>query len=455
MYLDDCIVFATSNEQFLERLETIFTRFKEKNIFLKASKCKFGQPIVEYVGRTISKEGITMSKKKINSVLDFPKPKVNTQLRSFLGLANYFKDFVPNHSNVVSPLFKMIDHSATKQTSVKWTPQGESAFTAIQQLVADSPTLHFIHPSAPIELMTDASDYGVGGYLYQIIDNIKQLVALVSKALTETQLNWSVIQKEAYAIFFCCTHLDPLLRDRKFTILLDHKNLTFIKQATNPMIVRWHLALQELDFEIKFVKGIDNDIADAMSRLCVNNKPAKTDEYILAAIDTPHVTSNENFLRIGYVHNGIIGHGGVVRTLHKLEKLFLTWPNMRLDVQKYIRECSCCQKMSQIKIPINAYKYTTSTYRQMECINIDFIGPYPDKGYVLNFIDTFTRWVELYPVPEATAEQAAKCLLQHFGRFGSPTVIRSDKGSHFLNNVIEHFLAATSTLHNQTLQYSS
>jgi hypothetical protein len=82
---------------------------------------------------------------------------------------------------------------------------------------------------------------------------------------------------------------------------------------------------------------------------------------------------------------------------------------------------ACCQKMSQIKIPINAYKYTTSTYRPMECINIDFIGPYPDNGYVLNFIDTFTRWVELYPVPEATAEYAAKCLLQHFGRYGSPT----------------------------------
>jgi RNase H-like domain found in reverse transcriptase len=107
-----------------------------------------------------------MSTKKMNSVLDFPKPTVNTQLRSFLGLANYFKDFVPNHSNVVSPLFKMIDHSATKQTSIKWTKGGESAFKAIQHLIADSPTLHFTHPTAPIVLMTDASDYGIGGCLY-------------------------------------------------------------------------------------------------------------------------------------------------------------------------------------------------------------------------------------------------------------------------------------------------
>ena len=303
--------------------------------------------------------------------------------------------------------------------------------------------------------MTDASDYGIGGYLYQVIDDNKQLVALVSKALTSTQLNWSVIQKEAYAIFFCCTYLDAMLRDRKFTILTDHKNLTFIKQASNPMIVRWHLALQELDFDIQFVAGIDNEIADAMSRLCVNNKPPKTPEHVLAAIDVPHVIDDAHYIMIGHVHNAATGHGGVERTLRKLEQLDQIWPNMKLDVQTYIRECACCQKMSQIKIPINAYKYTTSTYRPMECINIDFIGPYPDKGYVLNFIDTFTRWVELYAVPEATAEQAAKCLLQHFGRFGSPTTIRSDKGSHFANAVIEHFLAATSTLQNLTLQYSS
>jgi RNase H-like domain found in reverse transcriptase len=137
---------------------------------------------------------------------------INTQLRSFLGLANYFKDFVPNHSNVVSPLFKMVDHSAKKQAALKWTPEGEKAFTHVRSLIANSPTLYFIENNAPIYLMTDASDYGIGGYLYQVINDTKQLIALVRKSLTQTQLAWSAMQKEAYAIFFCCTHLDNLLR---------------------------------------------------------------------------------------------------------------------------------------------------------------------------------------------------------------------------------------------------
>ena len=83
-------------------------------------------------------------------------------------------------------------------------------------------------------------------------------------------------------------HIDHLLRDRKFTILSDHKNLTSIKQAANPMIVRWHLALQELDFNIEFVPGVDNVIADAMSRYCTNNKPV-IQTVVLAAIDGPAV----------------------------------------------------------------------------------------------------------------------------------------------------------------------
>jgi RNase H-like domain found in reverse transcriptase len=166
---------------------------------------------------------------------------------------------------------KVIDYSASKQAKLTWTDSGEKAFTDIKDLISKSPTLYFISDTAPIILMTDASDYGVGGYLYQLIDGTKQLVALVSKALTIDQLKWSVIQKEAYAIYSCCTALDKQLRDRKFTILTDHKNLTFIKQGSNPMVVRWHLALQELDFTLEYVKGVENTIADAMSRLCINN----------------------------------------------------------------------------------------------------------------------------------------------------------------------------------------
>ena len=99
-----------------------------------------------------------------------------------------------------------------------------------------------------------------------------------------------------------------------------------------------------------------------------------------------------------------------------------------------------------LKIPIHAHGFTTSTYTPMECLNIDFIGLFPDQGYILVILDTFTRWVELYHT-NATALSAAECLLKHFGRFGAPHQLRSDNAAHFIAEVIRlHLIGVSHTL---------
>jgi transposase InsO family protein len=110
--------------------------------------------------------------------------------------------------------------------------------------------------------------------------------------------------------------------------------------------------------------------------------------------------------------------------------------------------------MSLLKIPIAAHAFTTSTYTPMECLNIDFIGPFPDGGFILVIVDTFTRWVELFPTIDATAASAAQALLHHFGRFGAPSQLRSDNGPHFIADLIREFLSLIGTQHCLTLVYS-
>jgi transposase InsO family protein len=110
--------------------------------------------------------------------------------------------------------------------------------------------------------------------------------------------------------------------------------------------------------------------------------------------------------------------------------------------------------MSQIKIPIHAHPFTTSRYYPMECLNMDYVGPYPNGGYILVIIDTFTRWVELYHSPDATAESAASSLPQHFGRYGATTQIQSDRGPHFVANLVKEFLKLIGTEHCLTMAYS-
>jgi hypothetical protein len=114
-------------------------------------------------------------------------------------------------------------------------------------------------------------------------------------------------------------------------------------------------------------------------------------------------------------------------------------PKLRIHIKQFIAMCPCCQKMSMIKVPIYSHPFTTSRYYPMERLSIDFIGPYPDKGYGLTIIDSFTRWVDLYYSPTATGKSVAEYLLQYFGRFGAPTQLLSDRGSHFVNGVIKEF----------------
>jgi hypothetical protein len=164
---------------------------------------------------------------------------------------------------------------------------------------------------------------------------------------------------------------------------------------------------------------------------------------------------------IGKIHNSVTGHHRFERTLRMLTTpsssdsnvtlITKPVPFLRTHIKQYIKMCACCQKMCMIKIRIHSHPFTTSRYYPMECLNIDFVGSYPGKGYVMVIADTFTRWIELGWVAEATAKTAALLLYQYFGRFRATTQIRSDRGSYFANKLIKGFLALVGTQHCLTL----
>ena len=154
------------------------------------------------------------------------------------------------------------------------------------------------------------------------------------------------------------------------------------------------------------------------------------------------------------MHNLFVGHFGLERTLKRLKKIGETWEFQRQHVRHFIDRCPCCQKMSMLKITIHAHHFTTSTYTPMECLIIDFVGPFPDGGYILVIERTFTRWIEVYHTLDATALSAAECLLKHFGHFGAPHQLRSDNGPHFIAEIIREFLLPVGVKHCLTLAHS-
>ena len=211
-----------------------------------------------------------MSQEKMRNVLNFPKPVLSKQLKSFLGLVTYFHHFVRNASTVVYSLRQLLlDYNKYKK--ITWTVEALRAFNLIKSEISKCTTMHFLSDTDPIYLHTDASDCGVGAYLFQLVDGEETPIVFVSKSFNKAQLRWAVIQKEAYAIFYSCTYLKSLLRDRMFTLRTDHRNLLCIKDSSNPMIARWFMALSEYSFKMEYILGVNNDIADSMSRLCRNN----------------------------------------------------------------------------------------------------------------------------------------------------------------------------------------
>ena len=168
----------------------------------------------------------------------------------------------------------------------------------------------------------------------------------------------------------------------------------------------------------------------------------KKDELIVLSLHHEMKILDEAYVKIKSVHNDIVGHGGVESTVSKLVKGHTPWKYMRIHVRQFIQLCATCQKMSNNKFTIFTKPFSVATYSPMVRLNIDFIGPIntdDDSGYILVIIDTFSKWVELYPCGNATAKAAAECPVQHFGRYGAPSQILSDIGSHFVNELITEF----------------
>ena len=162
------------------------------------------------------------------------------------------------------------------------------------------------------------------------------------------------------------------------------------------MVTRWFIAMQELDFTVHFVKGTDNEPADALSRLCPNLTEIALPKTIRSEGDTPPSSfssssaavsaltvieppTDEQNVYIQMCHNAIVGHNGVDRTLTRLFSLNHVWKNMKQPGRSFIRNCPCCQKLSAVDTKISAAHFSTSTHAIFDTLNIDYIGPFPDK----------------------------------------------------------------------------
>jgi hypothetical protein len=249
----------------------------------------------------------------------------------------------------------------------------------------------------------------------------------------------------------------------------DHDNLKYINQHPSQKVMRWKLAMSEYDCDIEHIKGVDNHVADAMSRLIENssskndntNESDSEDEHVVSAIPL-HATIPKRTLRmIQACHNEVVGHHGERRTLAKILQQFKNErhdPNLSLFVREFVQKCAACQKLSQIKPLVRTHPFTTSTRTPMDMISLDTIGPFPadqfDNRYIIVMIDCFSKFVEVSAVKDTTAKTAASALVEYTGRYGTPSRILTDNGTQFVNELITEVTDNALIQHMKIVPYS-
>ena len=264
-YFDDILIYSKNIDQHCERLTSVLQRFRQHGLKVKASKCSFGADQVLYLGHTISSTGVHTDPAKIKAIQNLPAPINVEKLRSFLGLAGYYRRFIPHFSSVAAPLTQLTQKSATFQ----WGAPQQKAFSILKQSLCSAPVLAYPDFDRPFILQTDASNVGLGAVLTQIDQKgLERVIAYASSTLSQRERNYSAIEKEALAIVFAVKHFRFYLLGRKFCIVTDNSALRWLhSMEPKGRIARWIMDLQEFDFTVKHRPGGANSNADALSRL--------------------------------------------------------------------------------------------------------------------------------------------------------------------------------------------
>lgn len=269
-YIDDLVILSKSFKEHLEHLHLVFTRLREANLTLHPEKCHFGLERVMFLGHILSKDGVSVDTAKTDKVRNFPIPKSQTELKSYLGLCNYYRRFVKGFANIASPLNNLL--KGNKKGKFKpgdWTEDCQNAFETLKTALTTAPVLGFPNMNKDFYLSADASGTALGYVLGQKDHGKENVIAYGGRALSKHERNWSVTDQECLAIIEGIKAFGQYLSHRKFTIYTDHKALSYLRSIKDPKgrIARWIMFLENYDYEVIYRPGTQNGAADGVSRI--------------------------------------------------------------------------------------------------------------------------------------------------------------------------------------------
>lgn len=264
-YIDDIIIFSHTFEEHILHLKKLFGMLRKENIKLKKTKCEFARNSVAYLGYQISYNKIEPIFSKVQAIKELPAPTDLRAVRSFIGKINYYKKFIPNRSELLTPLYDL----TRKNVKFVWTDKEQEAFDRVKQILSSEPAVGIFNPGKDIIIRTDASEVGIGAVLKQKeVDGQLTTIAYFSKKLLPYQRNYHITERECLAIVEAIENWHYYLAGRKFTVESDHQPLEWLMKTkhTKTRLFNWSLKLSQYNFTIEYIPGKENVEADHLSR---------------------------------------------------------------------------------------------------------------------------------------------------------------------------------------------
>lgn len=451
---------------------------QERGLTLNPRKCIFGQTSLTYLGYRFTSEGVTIDPDKRSDIQNASPPTNPTEVRSFLGLANYCARFVPNFATITAPLRKLTE----KNTDWEWSAEHQTSFLRIKQILLSDQVMAYFNPAKATEVLVDESPVGVSAILTQRSHDKVHIISYASRALSSTEQRYSRLEREALAVLFGCERHHLYQYGSQFSVLTDHRPL--VPMFTNPhaaRMERWALRLQQYHMTLHYRPGKDHP-ADYASRhpasiLTTSRAEKVAEEYINfiisqttpAALDRITIrqktsedgelqavmtavssgkwdTSPNSFrmistelsvpqdsllltggrivlpasLRCAAVNLAHKGHQGLVKTKQLLRSR-VWFPGIDALVDEVMKGCLSCQAntMTHHREPLQMTEMP------------DFNGPLPTGEHLLAIIDEHCRFPIVETVRSLTASAITHIFDKIFSTFRIPKQLKTDNGPPF------------------------
>ncbi|KAI4293445.1 hypothetical protein PAPHI01_2719, partial [Pancytospora philotis] len=407
VYLDDIVVYSKNEAEHTGHLRKVFEALRKHGIKLNPRKCHFFQRAIDILGYRVTEGKIYPVAGRVKTIKDYPVPTNVKELRSFLGLTSYCRNFIAKLAELSVPLTDMLKRSPSSATQITLNEKQLNAFRKIQNAISDESALAIPDYSKQFILITDASQTAASGILAQVSpQGVEQVVSFFSQKFSESQTKYSATQRELLAIIESIKYFKPYLLHDKFKIRTDHKALTALKESddANSMLFRWSLYLSTFQYEVEYIKGELNP-ADALSRV----------EAVVASITADNTVnpidpvSRRNIIS---QYHDILAHGSAANMIYCIKKKY-DWPGLYTQVHEYVQKCRICLRAAKA-VPNTCFTPIESSAIG-ELVVIDTVGPLPISGhgarFILTAVDHFSKLAFARAVNAKSAENVEDFIL--------------------------------------------